>query len=90
VRSGSAALLRCLRLRTWLWSVDPEDWRPGAQSGQIVADVARVKGGDVVVLHDWVEQPLGPEALDRSATIAALPAIIAAIRAKGLHFECLL
>jgi hypothetical protein len=82
-------MLRSLRLRTWLWSVDPEDWRPGAFSRQIVADVARVQAGDVVLLHDWVEQPMRPEALDRSATIGALPEIVAGVRGKGLHFECL-
>ena len=89
MRSGSAAMLRSLGLRTWLWSVDPEDWRPGALSRQIFADVARVQAGDVVLLHDWVEQPMGPEALDRSATIAALPEIVAGVRGKGLLFECL-
>jgi peptidoglycan-N-acetylglucosamine deacetylase len=37
-----------------------------------------------VLLHDWVEQPLADEALDRSATIAALPIVVAAIRERGL------
>lgn len=82
-------MLRSMRLRTWLWSVDPEDWRPGAALAADRADAARVRAGDVVLLHDWVEQPIGPEALDRSATIAALPEIVAGVRGKGLHFECL-
>lgn len=84
---GSTWMLRRLRLHTWLWTVDPEDWRPDAQADRIVAAVAGVRGGDVVLLHDWVEQPVAPEALDRSATIAALPAIIADVRARGLRFE---
>lgn len=87
--SGSTWMLRRLRLHTWLWTIDPEDWRPDAQADRIVADVAAVRGGDVVLLHDWVEQPVAPQALDRSATIAALPAIIDDVRTKGLHFESL-
>jgi peptidoglycan/xylan/chitin deacetylase (PgdA/CDA1 family) len=82
-----APTLRSLRLQTWLWSIDPEDWRPGARTRQIVADSAKAQAGDVVLLHDWIEQPTAPEALDRSATISALPEIVARIRGKGLHFE---
>ena len=38
---------------------------------------------DVVLLHDWIEQPWAPSALDRSATVAALPGIVAAVRKRG-------
>ena len=31
------ATTRCLRLTTWLWTVDPADWRPAAATETIVA-----------------------------------------------------
>jgi peptidoglycan-N-acetylglucosamine deacetylase len=66
---AGAVMLRHLAVSTWLW---------------IAAVAGRADSGDVVLLHDWVEQPLADEALDRSATIAALPIAIAAIRERGL------
>ena len=79
----TAATLRAHR--PWLWSCDPEDWRPGAARGHVEQVAGGAAPGDVVLLHDWVEQPEGPQALDRSATVEALPAIVAAVRARGLE-----
>lgn len=87
VQLSTAPVSRALRLRTWLWSVDPEDWRPGAASAEIAATAGRARSGDVILLHDWVEQPEAPEALDRSATLNALPQIVSTIRSGGLEFE---
>jgi peptidoglycan/xylan/chitin deacetylase (PgdA/CDA1 family) len=81
--AASAWLVRRQRLEPWLWTVDPEDWRPGATRDRIQAVAGGASGADVVLLHDWVEQPWAPSALDRSATIAALPEIVAAIRKRG-------
>lgn len=56
-----------------LWSVDPEDWRPGAQAAEISHRVlAQVKDGSVILLHD----------LNR-ATLEALPEIIHALKTRG-------
>jgi peptidoglycan/xylan/chitin deacetylase (PgdA/CDA1 family) len=65
-------------LRVLQWSVDPQDWtRPGV--GMIVARVLRqVHPGAVVLMHDG--------GTDRSQTVAALPIIIAALRAQGYEF----
>ena len=71
-------------LHPWLWSRDPEDWRPAVRRTHIEDVVGPSGSGDVVLLHDWVEQPTGPQALDRTATIDALPQIVAAVRARGL------
>lgn len=79
----TAATLRAHQ--PWLWSCDPEDWRPGAAREHIEQVAGRAATGGVVLLHDWVEQPEGPQALDRSATVEALPAIVAAVRARGLE-----
>ena len=87
LRFDTALLSRVIKLQTWLWSVDPEDWRPGAISTEIAATAGRAQSGDVVLLHDWVEQPEAPEALDRSATVDSLPQIVTAVRRRGLEFE---
>jgi peptidoglycan/xylan/chitin deacetylase (PgdA/CDA1 family) len=63
--------------RTVLWSVDPADWQPGVSSDQLVWRVlAGVRPGAIVLLHDGGG--------DRSATVAALPAIIDGLRHLGL------
>ena len=72
--------------RPVLWSVDPQDWRPGVARAHVEQVCGAAGAGDVVLLHDWIEQPEDPQALDRSATIDALPAVAASIRSRGLHF----
>lgn len=82
-----AIMLRRQRLRCWLWSVDPQDWRPLATSDSIRTAVsALASSGSVVLMHDWVEQPVSPAARDRSATLAAVPLIVRDLRARGLTF----
>ncbi|WP_294289904.1 glycosyltransferase [uncultured Sphingomonas sp.] len=64
--------------------VDPNDWqRPGADEivRQTLTQVRKATPevpGNVVLLHD--------SGGDRSETVAALPRIIAALRAEGYHF----
>jgi peptidoglycan/xylan/chitin deacetylase (PgdA/CDA1 family) len=84
-----AGQLRLRRTPPWLWSVDPRDWHPDAQRSAVEAVAGSALGGDVVLLHDWVEQPWDPRALDRSSTVDALPAVVAAVRARGLRFATL-
>jgi peptidoglycan-N-acetylglucosamine deacetylase len=68
---------RSLGLRVVLWSVDPADWTPGISAKAIVHRVlSNVVPGSIVLLHDGGG--------DRSATLAALPAIIKGIRARHL------
>ena len=64
--------------RVILWSVDPADWQPGVTASQIIHRVlGSVRPGSIVILHDG-----GGE---RSATVAALPAIVKGIRRKRLR-----
>lgn len=84
-----AVQLRLQGTRPWLWNVDPQDWHHEAERDAIVADVGSAGERAVVLLHDWVEQPSGPRALDRSTTIDALPDAVAAIRRRGLGFSTL-
>jgi peptidoglycan/xylan/chitin deacetylase (PgdA/CDA1 family) len=64
-----------LGLATVLWNVDPSDWaRPGASA--IVARVlAQVQPGSIIVSHDGGG--------NRAQTLAAYPAIIHSLRARG-------
>jgi peptidoglycan-N-acetylglucosamine deacetylase len=63
--------------RTVLWSVDPADWQPGVTADQLVQRVlAAARPGAIVLLHDGGGS--------RSATVAALPAIIDGLRRLGL------
>ncbi|MEV7776592.1 polysaccharide deacetylase family protein [Kitasatospora sp. NPDC086791] len=77
VRSRAAALGK----QVVLWSVDPADWsRPGtAAIRSRVLDT--VRPGSVILLHDGGG--------DRSQTVAALPAIISTLKARGYAFATL-
>jgi peptidoglycan-N-acetylglucosamine deacetylase len=69
-------------LRTVLWTVDPRDWQRGTSTDQIVRRVlGQATPGTIVLLHDGGG--------DRSATVAALPRIIAGLRDRGLGFTSL-
>jgi peptidoglycan-N-acetylglucosamine deacetylase len=76
---------RLARVDLWKWSLDAHDWHPGRTEAEISAELGNVASGDVVLLHDGLEQPLAPEALDRSATVAALVPLLALCRARGLE-----
>jgi peptidoglycan-N-acetylglucosamine deacetylase len=79
--SYSPAVLRAAHARgerIVIWSVDPGDWRRGTTARAIVRRVlAAVRPGSIVLLHDGGG--------DRSATVTALPAIVAGIRRLGLR-----
>ena len=68
--------------RVVLWTVDPTDWQPGTTAKEITQRVlSAVRAGSIVELHDGGG--------DRSATLAALPAIVRGIRARGLRLVAL-
>jgi peptidoglycan/xylan/chitin deacetylase (PgdA/CDA1 family) len=70
-------LLHQMRMLMVLWSVDTDDYRrPGVE---VIAQRALegIKPGAIILLHD--------AGGDRSQTIAALPSIIHAVRARGLR-----
>lgn len=84
-----AIAARRSNLRPWRWTVDPEDWRPDTSSTEIIDRLAELTDGDVVLLHDSIEGPLAPSALDRSATVGALPGIVEHCRSRGLRLVTL-
>lgn len=85
--------LRARRLMPVLFSTAGRDWvpiDPGAIARNVAADL---QPGAIVLLHDACGDLLPPGArlppgisADRSATVAALPAIVADARAAGLTF----
>lgn len=81
--------MRTARVRPWLWTIDPQDWRPGISAAEIVTGTKDLAAGDVVLLHDAIEGPLDSTALDRSATCAALDGIVSLARDRGLRFVTL-
>ncbi len=78
VNAGVVATALAQGLTTVVWDVDPSDYtRPGA--GAIAARVlAGVRNGSIVLMHDGG----GP----RDQTLAALPRIVAVLRARGYTF----
>jgi peptidoglycan/xylan/chitin deacetylase (PgdA/CDA1 family) len=70
--SGVIAAAGSLGMTTIYWDVDPTDWsNPG--SGAVYSRVVgAVRPGSIVVMHDG-----------RGGTLAALPAIISTLRARG-------
>jgi peptidoglycan/xylan/chitin deacetylase (PgdA/CDA1 family) len=72
-----AAAAQAFGDRTVLWSVDPADWQTRVTVDQLVWRVlTTVRPGGIVLLHDGGG--------NRSATVAALPAIIDGLRRLGL------
>jgi peptidoglycan/xylan/chitin deacetylase (PgdA/CDA1 family) len=84
-----AAAMRAERDRPWLWTREANDWVPGITAGEIVDRLSGLRDGDVVLLHDRIEQPFDPSTLDRSATLEAVPRVIERIRTAGLAFTTL-
>jgi peptidoglycan-N-acetylglucosamine deacetylase len=83
--SFSAAVVRDAERhgeRIVLWSVDPRDWQPDTTARQMARNVlAAVRPGSIIELHDGGG--------DRSATIAALAAIVKGIRHRHLRLVAL-
>lgn len=68
---------RSLGLATVMWNVDPADWSLPGTSAIVRRVLAQVQPGSILISHDGG----GP----RGQTLAAYPAIIAALRRRGFH-----
>jgi peptidoglycan/xylan/chitin deacetylase (PgdA/CDA1 family) len=84
----SASALSICRAREWepvLWSRWGRDWRARATTHGVVREVTRaLTGGEILLLHD-ADRYSAPGSW--RTTLAALPAIVDAVRARGLAFE---
>jgi peptidoglycan/xylan/chitin deacetylase (PgdA/CDA1 family) len=73
--SSIVQIARSLGLATVLWNVDPTDWALPGVSAIEQRVLGQVQPGSIIISHDGG----GP----RSETLAAYPAIIAKLRARG-------
>jgi peptidoglycan-N-acetylglucosamine deacetylase len=65
------------------WSVSPDDWRHPPSSVIVQRVLDRVRPGAIVLLHDGLETRASPH---QENTVAALPAILAGLQARGYRF----
>jgi peptidoglycan-N-acetylglucosamine deacetylase len=70
-------LLRKLHLLMVLWSTDTDDYKLPGVPAIVQSALEGAKPGAIILMHD--------AGGDRSETVAALPAIVAGIRRKGLE-----
>lgn len=80
-----AALLAVRRegMRTVLWTVSGEDWRPDATAQNVAGRVAQhLRGGATVLLHDSNRMT---NVVTWPATLAALPLLAELAADRGLH-----
>jgi peptidoglycan/xylan/chitin deacetylase (PgdA/CDA1 family) len=68
-------------LQTITWDVDPTDWSNPGSNTVYSRVVEAVQPGSIILMHDGGG--------DRSGTLAALPGIIATLRARGYGFATL-
>jgi peptidoglycan-N-acetylglucosamine deacetylase len=84
-RRGAAAI-RAARLQTYIWSLDAADWEPTLRPDDVVERLGTPQLGDIVLLHDAIEGPFDPAALDRSAMVAGLETFLARSTEAGVPF----
>lgn len=86
----NALLCKRAGMQTWLWTADAEDWEPHSTADALTDRyISRTRGGDVVLMHDWIEQPTDAHALDRSALLAAVPRVVSHVQSRGLRLALL-
>ncbi len=66
------------KLLSVLWDVDTLDWTQPTADQIVETAVSQARPGSIILMHD--------SGGDRAATVAAVPRIIAALRAKGYEF----
>lgn len=84
-----AATLRGRGLRTWIWSAHAADWEADLTPDLVAARLQPVTNRDVVLLHDWIENPLFEAALDRSPMVGGLMAFLDGPRTRERRFVTL-
>ena len=72
------ARVRALGMTSVLWNADPFDWRMPGTAAIVARVLAQAGPGGIILNHDGG----GP----RGQTLAAAPAIVAALRARGYTF----
>ena len=82
-RPGTLPTVRSFGLEPIMWSVTGYDWN-APPAGKIVQAVSRkVRGGDVVLLHDGSHKGMGG---DRAQTVIASDQLLAHYKSEGYEF----
>jgi peptidoglycan-N-acetylglucosamine deacetylase len=76
-------IVRELGLQPIMWSVTGYDWNAPSADYIERKVTSRIRGGDVILLHDGGHAQFGA---DRSATIAAVDRLLARYKAEGYEF----
>ncbi|MFB3814620.1 MAG: polysaccharide deacetylase family protein [Terriglobales bacterium] len=82
-RPDSLRTVRALGYAPVMWSISGYDWRPDPPETIAARVTRRVRGGEVILLHDGGHLGLGT---DRSSSIAATDLIIRHCREQGYEF----
>jgi peptidoglycan/xylan/chitin deacetylase (PgdA/CDA1 family) len=82
-RPGVFGIVRQLGLEPVMWNITGYDWK--APSAEFIEQkvTPRVRGGDVILLHDGGHASFGA---DRSATVAAVESLVTRYQAEGYSF----
>ncbi|OPA80643.1 polysaccharide deacetylase [Paenibacillus selenitireducens] len=64
----------------WSWHQDTKDWRSPGVNFIVQKVLNNIRGGDIILFHDWVEGP------KHSQTVEALKIILPALQEKGYSF----
>lgn len=82
-RPGVFQIVRRLGLQPIMWNVTGFDWN--APSAEYIEQkvTAKIRGGDVVLLHDGSHAAFGA---DRSKTVAVVDKLLTRYRAEGYNF----
>lgn len=67
-----------MKYKTVLWSVDTHDWAHTPSSDIVENVLTHVKGGDIILFHDFVSKP--------NTTITALKQLIPELLSRGYRF----
>lgn len=79
----TAEFARRNNLPVYMWTCDPEDWKPDALAAHVAdAATAECQPGNIILLHDAIFD--NPQARDRSATVDAVARILDSVSATSV------
>lgn len=82
-RPETLRMVRSLGLEPIMWNVTAFDWKASSADYVEKKVVSRVRGGNVILLHDGSHRALG---LDRAHTVLATDRLITRYKAEGFEF----
>lgn len=82
-RPASLRLARALGLEPIMWNVTGWDWKAPSTEYIVQKVATRVRGGDVILLHDGGHEGMG---VDRLKTVLATDRVIARCKGEGYEF----